>query len=65
MNLMRKMDTNKDGFLTMGELVDGLRDLLGIKLTQGEQAALMKHIDDNGDGHISYDELYKALSTAN
>jgi hypothetical protein len=35
MHLMRKLDTNKDGFITYLELVEGLRDM-GIKIYKGE-----------------------------
>lgn len=61
MDLMRRLDTNKDGALTYLELVEGLRDM-GIKVYKGEQAALMRRLDEDKDGVISYEELYRALS---
>jgi Ca2+-binding EF-hand superfamily protein len=35
MFLMKKLDTNKDGFITYLELVEGLREM-GIKVFKGE-----------------------------
>lgn len=61
MFLMKKLDTNKDGFITYLELVEGLREM-GIKVFKGEQAAMMRRLDEDRDGVISYDELLKALS---
>jgi Ca2+-binding EF-hand superfamily protein len=60
-HLMKKLDTNKDGYITYLELVEGLREM-GIKVFKGEQAAMMRRLDEDKDGVISYDELYKALS---
>lgn len=59
---MKKLDTNKDGFITYLELVEGVRELYGIKVFKGEQAAMMRRLDEDRDGVISYDELFKALS---
>jgi Ca2+-binding EF-hand superfamily protein len=61
MHLIRKLDTNKDGYVSYMELAEGLRDM-GVKLFKGEQAAMMRRIDENRNGQISYDELLKALS---
>jgi Ca2+-binding EF-hand superfamily protein len=58
---MKKLDTNKDGYITYLELVEGLREM-GIKVFKGEQAAMMRRLDEDKDGVISYDELYRALS---
>jgi len=59
--LMKNLDTNKDGFITYLELVEGLREM-GIKVFKGEQAALMRRLDEDRDGVICYDELYRALA---
>lgn len=59
---MKKLDTNKDGYITYLELVEGVRELYGIKVFKGEQAAMMRRLDEDRDGVISYDELFKALS---
>ncbi len=61
MHLIRKLDTNKDGYVSYQELAEGLRDM-GIKLFKGEQASMMRRIDENRNGQISYDELLRALS---
>ena len=61
MALMKRLDTNKDGYVTNLELMNGLRDM-GIKIFKGEQAALMRKIDLDNDGMITYDELYRALA---
>jgi Ca2+-binding EF-hand superfamily protein len=57
---MRRLDKNKDGFITFVELSEGLLEL-GIKIYKGEQTALMRRLDEDRDGFIAYDELYKAL----
>ena len=49
MTLFRKLDANKDGHITSVELVNGLRDMFGIKLFKGEIAAIMKRIDEDQD----------------
>jgi Ca2+-binding EF-hand superfamily protein len=63
LDLMRRLDRNKDGYITFVELSEGLRDM-GIKIFKGEQAALMRRLDEDRDGVICYDELYKALRNA-
>ncbi len=62
-HIMKKLDTNKDGLLSINELAEGLREM-GIKIFKGEQAALMRRLDDDRDGAISYDELLRGLSRA-
>lgn len=57
---MKRFDLNKDGYLTYVELTDGLREM-DIKIFKGEQMALMRRVDDDRDGFISYDELLRAL----
>ena len=64
MALMRKLDTNKDGFISSSELVEGLR-VMGIKITKGQMSAMMRRIDEDRDGSICYDELYRALNSIN
>jgi Ca2+-binding EF-hand superfamily protein len=58
---MKKFDLNKDGLLTPLELVEGLREM-GIKIFKGELAAVMRKVDEDKDGFICYDELYRALN---
>ena len=47
-------------YLRRGELSEGLREI-GIKIFKGEQAALMRRLDEDKDGLIAYEELYNAL----
>lgn len=42
------------------ELSDGLREI-GIKIFKGEQAAMMRRLDEDRDGLITYDDLYRGL----
>ena len=42
------------------ELSEGLREI-GIKIFKGEQAAMMRRLDEDKDGLIAYEELYNAL----
>ena len=59
-HMMKKMDVNKDGFISFTEMADGLREM-GIKVFKGEQAAMMRRLDEDRDGRIAYDELLRAL----
>jgi Ca2+-binding EF-hand superfamily protein len=36
MDIMRKFDKNKDGLISFLELVEGLREHIGIKIFKGE-----------------------------
>ena len=60
MDMIRKLDKNKDGMISFIELSEGLREF-GIKIFKGEQAALMRRLDEDKDGLIAYEELYNAL----
>jgi Ca2+-binding EF-hand superfamily protein len=62
MDLIRKLDKNKDGMISFIELTEGLREI-GIKIFKGEQAALMRRLDEDKDGLIAYEELYRALKS--
>ncbi len=62
MDLIKKLDKNKDGFITFVELSEGLREM-GIKIFKGESAALMRRIDEDRDGLICYEELYRGLKS--
>ena len=60
MDMIRKLDKNKDGMISFIELSEGLREI-GIKIFKGEQAAMMRRLDEDKDGLIAYEELYNAL----
>jgi EF-hand domain pair/EF hand len=59
-DLVRKFDSNSDGFLSIGELTDGLKKI-GIFLTSNEVHALMRKLDLNRDGEVSADEILTVL----
>lgn len=58
--MMRRYDTDGDGYLNFQELSDGLAHD-NIKLTKDECLALMKHLDVDCDGAVSRDEIFNAL----
>lgn len=58
--MMRRYDTDGDGFLNFKELSSGL-DNDGIRLTHEEKITLMKHLDSDCDGVVSRDEIFHAL----
>ena len=60
MDMIRKLDKNKDGMISFIELSEGLREI-GIKIFKGEQAAMMRRLGEDKDGLIAYEELYNAL----
>ena len=59
-DLVRKFDRNSDGFLSIGELTDGLKKI-GIFLNSQEIQSLMRKLDLNHDGEVSADEILTAL----
>lgn len=58
--LMRRYDSDGDGYLNFKELSEGLKHD-GILLTQEEKLQLMKHLDSDCDGVVSRDEIFHAL----
>jgi Ca2+-binding EF-hand superfamily protein len=62
-DLVRKFDSNSDGFLSVSELAEGLKKI-GIFLTSNEVHALMRKLDLNRDGEVSADEILTALSSS-
>lgn len=53
-------DSDGDGFISKGELVESLRRL-GLTATAGEVTSMMEKADANGDGLIDFDE-FKEIS---
>lgn len=58
--MMRRYDTDQDGYLNFRELSDGL-NYDNIQLSHQEKIELMKHLDVDCDGVISRDEIFHAL----
>jgi Ca2+-binding EF-hand superfamily protein len=58
--IMRRYDTDGDGYLNFKELSDGFK-ADGINLTHEEKLSLMKHLDTDCDGVVSRDEIFHAL----
>ncbi|KAM8842464.1 LOW QUALITY PROTEIN: calcium-binding protein 4 [Synchiropus picturatus] len=58
----QQFDCNGDGKITMEELKEGMRGLLGEKLKKGELEEILGDIDLNKDGNIDFDEFMMMLS---
>lgn len=50
-----KFDCDGDGKITMDELKEGMKTLLGEKLKKGELEEILADIDLNKDGNIDFD----------
>lgn len=50
-------DKNGNGTLTRGELIDGYRTIKGINFSEKEIDDLIKKVDADGSGEISYSEF--------
>ena len=59
-DLMKRLDSNKDGKLGRKELSDGLRSL-GITLLPSELDEVMKVFDKDGTGNVDYVEFYAVI----
>ena len=59
--VLERMDTNGTGFLSRAEMMRGMRGL-GVRLDPSELTAVFEHFDANGDGRVSWRELYRRLS---
>ncbi|XP_038837755.1 calcium-binding protein 2-like isoform X2 [Salvelinus namaycush] len=60
---MREFDSNGDGRITLEELKDSMKALLGEKLKKGELEEILQDIDLNKDGGIDFDEFVMMLSS--
>ncbi|KAM9819536.1 calcium-binding protein 4 isoform 1-T1 [Syngnathus typhle] len=58
----KQFDCNGDGKITLEELKDGMKTLLGEKLKKGELEEILGDIDLNKDGNIDFDEFMMMLS---
>lgn len=52
---MPKFDCDGDGKITMDELKEGMKTLLGEKMKKGELEEILADIDLNKDGNIDFD----------
>lgn len=50
-----KFDCDGDGKITMDELKEGMKTLLGEKMKKGELEEILADIDLNKDGNIDFD----------
>ncbi|KAM9362858.1 calcium-binding protein 4 [Symphorus nematophorus] len=58
----KQFDCDGDGKITMDELKEGMKNLLGEKLKKGELEEILADIDLNKDGNIDFDEFVMMLS---
>ncbi|XP_027013864.2 calcium-binding protein 2 [Tachysurus fulvidraco] len=58
----KQFDTDGDGKITLDEMKEAVRTLLGEKLKKGELEEILKELDLNGDGIVDFDEFVMMLS---
>ncbi|XP_060915580.1 calcium-binding protein 4 [Labrus mixtus] len=58
----KQFDCDGDGKITLDELKEGTKTLLGEKLKKGELEEILADIDLNKDGNIDFDEFVMMLS---
>ena len=56
-----KMDKDKSGSLDIDEIRAGLKEVIGIELSEKELADVMQYIDEDNDGSITFKELDQGL----
>ncbi|KAA0723986.1 Calcium-binding protein 4 [Triplophysa tibetana] len=57
-----QFDSDGDGQITLDEMKEALKTLLGEKLKKGELEEIVKELDLNGDGTVDFDEFVMMLS---
>lgn len=62
-HLMKVLDKNNDGFVSLEEFSNGLGEL-NIFCSKHENHALLRRFDTNGDGKISMEEFYNTLAAS-
>lgn len=62
-DLMKALDKNNDGYVSLTEFCTGLSSL-GVDVTRAESHALLRRFDMNGDGKISMEEFYNTLAAS-
>ncbi|XP_072526254.1 calcium-binding protein 2 [Salminus brasiliensis] len=58
----KQFDTDGDGKITLDEMKEAAKTLLGEKLKKGELEEILKEMDLNGDGTVDFDEFVMMLS---
>ncbi|XP_062864769.1 calcium-binding protein 2 isoform X2 [Trichomycterus rosablanca] len=58
----KQFDTDGDGKITLDELKEAVKTLLGEKLKKGELEEILKEMDLNGDGTVDFNEFVMMLS---
>jgi len=58
--MFKAMDRNRNGSVTPVEFKYAMRDY-GLKLSEDEITAIIKHFDTNKDGKLSFDEFLRAI----
>ncbi|XP_015423458.1 PREDICTED: calcium-binding protein 5 isoform X2 [Myotis davidii] len=58
----KEFDGNGDGAITLGELQQAVRRLLGEALSARELAEVVREADVNGDGTVDFEEFVKMMS---
>jgi Ca2+-binding EF-hand superfamily protein len=56
-------DSDNSGRISLAELKQMMAPMVGDKMTDAEWKKMMKEIDKNGDGSISYDEFKVLISS--
>jgi Ca2+-binding EF-hand superfamily protein len=59
--LNKKMDANRNGFITRDEFIKYFKSNMGIELTHTEMNIVMANFDKNKDGLISIKEFINEL----
>uniref|UniRef100_A0A8C1UE32 EF-hand domain-containing protein n=1 Tax=Cyprinus carpio TaxID=7962 RepID=A0A8C1UE32_CYPCA len=57
-----QFDADGDGKISLDEMKEALKTLLGEKLKKGELEEILKELDLNGDGTVDFDEFVMMLS---
>lgn len=58
--MFKAMDRNRNGSVSGVEFKYAMRDY-GLKFSESEISAIIKHFDTNKDGKLSFDEFLRAI----